>query len=321
MAKKNKKVDQKVFFVFVFGLFVLTLLLTFFFLQKSRLRKSPQSNSEEDRIIHWKTHTTAQCSPRLLRHVAENDIVFYESRFDFSHDTSNVGYNIGDLLNIPYLGHRWDQNPYHHSQIELDRFYVIARICKGSILDRYVSSRPTWEPIPNVKRLCQCTDEYILDNRQYLEPILNMVKEKDTLTVHVRTGDMRMDDFYIQDINTLASNFKTVIILAGIHLDTITLDHQGKVNTFLENTNSILQSNDKIYAYIDIPDVHISMMRKASHLLVYRGGFSGIGAAVAQGKVYATSRFYHAGTPRWTEQVPKQITIINNFMPTSTPLN
>ena len=251
-------------------------------------------------------------SPRLLRHVNENDIVFYESRFDFSHDTSDVGYNIGDLLNIPYLAHRWDQNPYHQSQTELDRLYVIARICKGSILDRYMSSRPTWEPIPNVKRLCECTDEYIHDNRQYLKPILNMVSDKDTLTVHVRTGDMRMDDAYIHDINTLATNFKRVIILGGIHLDTITMDHHGKVKTFLENTNSILKSNDKIYAYIDIPDVHISMMRKASHLLVYRGGFSGIGAIVAQGQVYATPRFYHVGTARWTKHVPKQITVISD---------
>ena len=35
MAKKNKKVDQKVLFVFAFGLLV----LTFFFLWKSQLRK------------------------------------------------------------------------------------------------------------------------------------------------------------------------------------------------------------------------------------------------------------------------------------------
>lgn len=291
-----KKHYKKTLFLFVF----IFLVVSFFFLWNLR-QNSP--------------HLLPQDSPRLLRHVREEDIVFYESRFDFSQDVSNVGYNIGDLLNIPYLGDRWNQNPYHESQRELDRFYVIARICQGSILDRYVSSRPTWEPIPNVKRLCECTDQYINDNIGYLKPILNIVNDKHTLTVHVRTGDMRMEDSYIQEINTLAAKFKRVIILSGIHLDTITLDHRGKVDTFLENTNSILKSNDKIYAYIDIPDVHICMMRKASHLLVYRGGFSGIGAIVAQGQVYATPRFYHVQSPRWTEHVPKTIIIINPMTP------
>lgn len=247
---------------------------------------------------------------KLLREVREEDIVFYESRFDFQHDVSNVGYNIGDLLNIPYLAERWGQNPYHEGQNELDRMYIIARICKGSILDRYVSSRPTWEPIPNVQRICDCTDQYIHDNIKNLKPILDVVSQKNTLTVHVRTGDMRMDSDFIEDINSLAVKFKKVIILSGIHLDTITLDHHGKVKTFLENTNSVLQSNRKIQAYIDIPDVHICMMRKASHLLLYSGGFSGIGAIVAQGKVYATQRFYHADSSRWKKHVPKEITII-----------
>lgn len=257
-----------------------------------------------------KKKTPPPHGPRLLRHVREEDIVFYEDRFDFSHDVSNVGYNIGDLLNIPYLADRWGQNPYHEGQTQLDRMYVIARICKGSILERYVNSRPTWEPIPNVERICKCTDEYIRDNIVYLKPILNLVNQKDTLTVHIRTGDMRMDDNFIENINSLAEKFDKVVLLSGIHLDTLTLDHRGKVNNFLENTNSILKTNPKMHSYIDIADVHICMMRKASHLLVYRGGFSGIGAIVAQGKVYATPRFYHADVATWKKHVPKDIILI-----------
>jgi hypothetical protein len=52
--------------------------------------------------------------------------------------------------------------------------------------------------------------------------------------------------------------------------------------------NQILERNENIYLHMDSPDNHLAIMRKASNLLLHKGGFSMLGYIVATGNVFIT---------------------------------
>jgi hypothetical protein len=53
--------------------------------------------------------------------------------------------------------------------------------------------------------------------------------------------------------------------------------------------NKILERNENIYLHMDSPDNHLAIMRKASNLLLHKGGFSMLGYIVATGNVFITA--------------------------------
>lgn len=260
-------------------------------------------------LYEWKCHREMQ-KLGLLRNVNKQDIRFFESKYDFTKDTRGAGYNIGDLLNIPYLNDTWssDLNVY-----SFDRLSTIAHMCQGSILHKYMTSRSVGEPIPNIHRIRDSTDQYIQENKKRLSLLLEFVNRKNVLVIHVRSGDSgSLDDEFLQIIKKMSKRYKYVVVISGIHMDEYFMNNENKVNSFIEMTNNISKQNNNIYFYLDEPDVHIAMMRKSNNLLLHKGGFSAIGGIVASENIYITNLFTHAHTDRWKQVVFSKIILVEN---------
>jgi len=226
----------------------------------------------------------------MKRNLNYYDIEIYGNR-TITEDPINAGYNLGDLLNMPFLYGVWEQNP-HGGKERLDRMNIIGKAYPGSILSNYIQERPYLEPVPNIERIVNATEKYIENNITNLQEIFQKVQNPTCLCVHVRCGDLLVEEEYIDKIVEFSQKYETVILLSGINMDEHYVDDHLKKCNFRFFMNKILERNDNIFLHQDIPDNHLAIMRKSANLLLHKGGFSMLGYIVATGKVYITN-FLH----------------------------
>jgi hypothetical protein len=222
----------------------------------------------------------------MKRNLNYYDIQIYGNR-TIIEDPIHAGYNLGDLLNMPFLYGVWEQNP-HGGKERLDRMNIIGKAYHGSILSNYIQERPYLEPVPNIERIMNATEKYIENKNTNLEEIFQIVQNPKCICVHVRCGDLLVEEEYIDKIAEFSRKYETVILLSGINMDEHYLDDHLKKCNFQYFMNKILERNDNIFLHQDIPDNHLAIMRKSANLLLHKGGFSMLGYIVATGKVYIT---------------------------------
>ena len=96
----------------------------------------------------------------LFQRISIDDIEIYGKNIE--EDTRKAGYNIGDLLNMPYLCGKWNQCP-HKDDFELLRLNLAGQNYNNSILHYYCKNRDNWEPVPSIPRLISATNEYTMN--------------------------------------------------------------------------------------------------------------------------------------------------------------
>jgi hypothetical protein len=243
----------------------------------------------------------------LRRRVEEADLVMHDAHLDGS-DARNAGYNLGDLLNMPYLQGAWRRSP-HHSPFTLERMNRIASRCPSSILAIYCRDRPADEPVPCIPRLRAAVMEYSgIEPHAPGDRLRSLLRDSRCLCVHVRTGDLDAGGVFNAVVHKLSKKFERVILLCGLHLDQHFRSHEYKKRTLVQDVNAMLRSSPNAYLYLDHPDAHLCAMLLAGNLLVHRGGFSAIGAIVATGRVYATAAFEFGAHAHWKAEVHRRIT-------------
>ena len=244
-------------------------------------------------------------------------------------DINPSGYNISDLLNIPHLrsdfqklnwnglgickeeDHRkltsiifkytWIGPGIKEEKFEivndnllnsplLNIAYINSRIYKDSILTNYMKSRDINEPVPNLKRIINSVTLFNEHNSHKYKEIYNEVQKKDVLCVHVRSADVDTEDRYINLIHNLGSKFKKVYLFTGIHLDERWKKNNDKIKDTIDTLNNIIHKKNNYYIVLANPDIHISLMSVAKNLLLYKGGFSMLGAIVCKGKIYIDTK-------------------------------
>jgi hypothetical protein len=248
----------------------------------------------------------------LKKSISIDDIKIY----DLDKKFGKTGYNISDLLNMPYYWANWNQNPHDH-QHYYDIACNTAKNNPETILGKYYSSRPNDEGIPNLNRLSNVIDDYINDNKIKNLDIINIIENTNTLTVHLRSGDFGfVSENYVNTIYNLSKKFDKVILLPGLHRwfyreGENSERNLNSKNNLLQSYNEILKTNNNIYVYFDIPDIHISIMRLASNLLLHRGGFSTMGSFINNNNIFITNELLSINDKKWkNEVINKNITIL-----------
>jgi uncharacterized protein YlzI (FlbEa/FlbD family) len=198
------------------------------------------------------------------------------------YDENKPTYNIGDLFNMPsYFYPGWDVL----NDVSLVKFrkpYTLDNYMNAypnSVVYNYYSSRPIDENIPNVKRIRSSVDQYINENSNKFSGLIAKVANNNTLTVHIRSGDKGVvENSYIEVIKKISEKYETIFILSGIHADLV------DINECKENLNKSLEKLNiqNVIFNFDEPDIHLSLMRMSSNLLLHKGGFSIIGGLLFQ---------------------------------------
>ena len=224
----------------------------------------------------------SQLEPTLYDTIAPSDVVIYDKHIDA--DVRAAGYNIGDLLNMPYLAGQWEQCP-HASQEMLDRMNLVGAAYENSILRKYTTQRNAGEKVPDIERIKACVGWFASENAGVLAGILGVVRDPGCVCVHVRSGDLDTEQAHIDRIARVSRLYARVIILAGVHLDERCRSHAAKIQNFVSTINTILRLNTNIRVHLAPPDVHLAVMMHAANLMVHKTGFSRLGAIVATGRV------------------------------------
>lgn len=241
------------------------------------------------------TTATAPISLKLLCHVSPRDVRLLEG------EQRRIGYNIGDLLGMPYFIDDVDEKNEEVSSLK-----ETASVFKGSIVDYYYQSYRGLVSGPDTAQICEATQKYLDANYTRLERIVMFVLKESCLCVHLRLGDQQP---YINVIKQLSKQYRYVLILSGIHDDQRFCDSTVMVKNFVMGINNVLCQWNNIYFYADTPDAHLAIMHSARHLLVHQGGLSALGAIVATGQVFVTPAFKHSIRQKWRDQIDK--TLIN----------
>jgi hypothetical protein len=203
-------------------------------------------------------------------------------------DTRKAGYNIGDLLNMPFLG-GWCNGSPHNNDNDLQRMNMIGTVYTGSILHYYIQDRPLHETIPNIPRLIKSVEMYEEKHKQTFLTIYNEVQEKNILCVHLRSGDKEVNPKYIQLISQMSRLYDKTILISGIHLDEHYIDNQTKINNFVQTINQIMDNSKNVSVFLAEPDVHLVIMKVAKNMLLHTGGFSVLGSIVNKNNMFLTS--------------------------------
>jgi len=239
----------------------------------------------------------------LKQKISLNDIQIY----DIGPSFGKTGYNISDLLNMPHFWAGWNQNPH-----SADLLYNIARETAlnnpKTILGKYYLSRFNDEKIPNINRLIDVIDEYIFDNHINRLEIYKYIIDENVLFVHVRSGDYGViSSSYLNIIGRLSKFFKKLVLLAGVNRSTFVDDNQDSEHNLqcrknlLTSLNLIFEQGSNIYAYFDIPDIHISIMRLCKNLLVHKGGYSVLGSFINNNNIYYTDELPCKDNKKWLD--------------------
>jgi len=222
-----------------------------------------------------------------------------------SEDTRCAGYNLGDLLNMPHLNGDWNSSPHHDNAI-LDRMNLLSKYYKNSILQYYCEDRNENEYVPNINKIVNCVNKFIKN----VNIDIDIIKNPNTLCVHLRNGDLDTEIEFINLIIKLSFDYEYIIILSGIHLDEHYKSYNDKTTNFINTINLIIQKNKNIYFYLGSPDIHLSIMSQSSNLLLHKGGFSCLGSIVSTGNLFITKLFNHANHNHWKIMVNKKYTLL-----------
>jgi len=204
------------------------------------------------------------------------------------YDNSNKndgGYAIGDLLNMPSVCGIWYQNP-HNSEETYESFLNVSKQYPESILAIYSSLRTdTNEPIPNLSKIEQAVDIYTIYTKQKHQILYD---DDQVLFIHLRSGDKGVvEDYYIEKINQVASKYRSLVVLTGIHADQRFHTTEQSKRNLIESLKKI--NSSKIQLNLDTADNHLVIMRKCKNLMVHKGGFSTLGCIVFTGdQLYLT---------------------------------
>ena len=235
----------------------------------------------------------------LKKILLESDVYIYGHHIP--QDPISGGYNIGDLLNMPFLGGSWSQQLFTDKVLE--RTYLIADEYPDSILSIYCRSRPKSESVPNIPRIVESVKKYRDMNLASFKKIDTLVQSPECLCVHVRSGDIDVEQDFITLISKLSEQYETVVIFSGILLFEKYRKSDAKKRYFLESINQILGKNTNIYIYLDNPDEHFCLMSVAHNLLLHQGGFSALGYIISTKNLFITKYFTHRTSNAFTENV------------------
>jgi hypothetical protein len=243
----------------------------------------------------------------LKRELLIEDIIIYDKNHDL--DETKQGYNIGDLLNMPYLSENWKQTP-HKDLNYLKRMLLIASLYENSILNNYCENRPLNEPVPNIPRIIDSVNKFTNKNKNNYENLFLFVQKPDCLCVHIRSGDLTVEDEFVKKIRELSYEFKYIILFSGVHSDESYKENEFKINNFYNSINNILKQNTNIYFFMNRQDVHLSLMSVASNLLIHKGGFAALASIISTGNLFITRIFIHAFKDTWIQTLNKRYTLL-----------
>lgn len=245
----------------------------------------------------------------MKRIISKSDIIILDNFI--KEDSRNAGYNLGDLLNMPSLNGSWPQTP-HADSFTLNRMNLLGENYTDSILSYYCLNRENNDEIvPNISLIIDSVKIFIEKNIHKYSYIFDIVKDPEVCCVHLRNGDQHSEESYINLIVNLSYKFKKIIILSGVHLDTAYKNNEDKVTNIINTINLILTKNNNIFAFLDSPDVHLSIMLQASNLLIHKGGFSCLGSIVSTGNLFITKYFNFNEHAIWENMVNKKYTILD----------
>jgi hypothetical protein len=242
--------------------------------------------------------------PFLKHRIKKKDIIIYDKKT--KSDTRNAGYNLGDLLNIPALSGGWS----YTTHMGKNRMNLLGKVYNDSILSYYCENRQDTDLVPDIDLINKSVLNFIANNEETYKSILELVKDNSICCVHVRCGDQCTELEYINKIVKLSKKFKTIILLSGVHLDEFFKKNRDKIDNIFNTLNSILNKNNNIYVYLNSADVHLSIMKNASNLLLHKGGFSTLGSIVSTGKLFVTNKFGARNASLWKKLVNKPYTLI-----------
>lgn len=238
--------------------------------------------------------------------ITEQDVTIFG--LDLKDDTRGAGYNIGDLLNIPSLGGFWAASP-HNSLEDLERLYYIGESYKKSVLAYYIENRPSTEVIPFLPRIIGAVKCYINQAPQNVHEWITRVSQDDVLCIHIRCGDKYVEDDFMRTALHTAKQFRQVYVFSGLHLDQYFASNQKKIRNFLHAMNALLYMPN-VHLVDAEPDVHLSLMMNAKHLLVHKGGFSALGFIISKDNLYTTQTM-DILNETWHQLVPKKYTYLH----------
>jgi hypothetical protein len=237
--------------------------------------------------------------------------------FDIDKKFGESGYNISDLLNMPFYWAGWKQNPHCGDEQYFNIAKNTALNNPETILGRYYSTRTEDEKIPNLLRLYNTIDKFIDDKNFKNQEIYQLINDKNILFVHIRSGDFGyISDSFVNTVYNLSTKFTKVILFSGVnrnihHTDENSNHNLGCRNNLLYSLNKILATNSNIYVYFAEPDYHICTMRLCKNLLVHRGGYSVMGTFINNGKIYYTSELPCINNQLWkNEMISKNIILL-----------
>lgn len=241
----------------------------------------------------------------ITQKITIEDIKIYDIDIKFG----ETGYNIGDLLNMPFYWANWEQNPHAFPYIyELSK--KTAQDNPSTILGKYYLLRENEEEkIPNLNRLCISIDKYIEDNNFKNNEIIKFLNDPNVLFVHVRSGDYGVISNQFKNIVlNLSKKFSKVILISGVNRSHHHTDENSEHNLFsrhnlLTSFNELLKLNSNIYIYLNEPDYHICCMRLCKNILIHRGGYSIIGSFVCNGIIYYTSELQCLKNDNWNKEM------------------
>jgi hypothetical protein len=245
----------------------------------------------------------------MLRSISRDDVIIYDKPLD--KDGRAAGYNLGDLLNMPSLYDHWGQNP-HATSCALERMNLLGTNYEKSVLWYYCANRKEDDIVPDINLIKDSVLKFTTDNIHCFSDIVDIVKDPKCICVHVRNGDSDTELEFINHIEKISHSFDKVVLLSGIHLDTVFKQDEEKIANFLTTINNILKLNSNIYIYLGKADVHLSIMMHASNLLLHKSGFSCLGSIVSTGNLYITEYFGYIDKSRWLAQVNKPYKILKN---------
>jgi len=241
----------------------------------------------------------------LKKELTINDIIICDANILVECGDRKHGYNIGDILNMPYLSGQWEEKKWINVKI-----YSKDEIYKDTIMNFYCKSRVPDEIVPNIPRIIRSVDEFTEKYKNNFIDIYNIVQNPNCMCVHIRSGDLQLlTGYFINIIINLSKKYKYIILLSGIHSDEYFKKNHEKKHNFLKDMNIILSQGSNIYIYLNNADIHLSLMSKASNLLLHCGGYSALGSIVSTGNLFITKQFYHAFSKNWIDKVNKPYTL------------
>lgn len=214
--------------------------------------------------------------------------------------TKGVYYHLGNMLSIPacsdwYRKQGWggaDSNQCIYDELSLTHKHF-----PGSILYHFYHNfdPETDFPLPNIPRIRESISKFLEESGT--EGGLRALGNKDTLVIHVRSGDAgKAEDAmrYQEHVRSVIARgeFKYYLVLMGCHANansSVVAALPGGMKTVYENFSRDLQAflsmSDDVSALMSSYDFALCLMSVCKHLQIHKGTFSHLGKLVCQGEV------------------------------------